>query len=462
MNLKVAFIVLILISLLPQSGAVLLDSTINLDQYVDVPDAAVSYKGYVCDIDNVGSYLVGQDIQANIEVDPSYTSMKVQLVDKDMNQVWVQNTLLSNGKATITIPGQSIPSTYGVVVLCSGEYKGAKPIVISEYSMTVTPDKTQLQPGETLSVTITTSKNGVPADPSEQVKGMLFQGSSNIAEVSATRTGTGVYRADISMPAITGTYYVNGIIATNDYVIGYPESVGIAGGGNVKLVSASSSGSGSSETLSIEEDPDNILSWEIDRKYTGVNKAVSYHFEKLDNIITHVNFTSLLNYGDVDTMVEVLKDRSSLVDSSPSGIVYRHVNIWVGTAGWATERTITDSSISFRVEKDWISEENIAEDSIRLSRYDNGWEQLPTVRTGSDVTYLHFRAQTPGFSPFVVTGAKREKLTSTPVATAAIVSSYTPPSPDAPQKSIDLKLVLSAIITCIIIIFVYFRIKKIK
>ncbi|MCK4929117.1 MAG: hypothetical protein KAR76_05220, partial [Methanosarcinales archaeon] len=83
MNLKVAFIVLILISLLPQSGAVLLDSTINLDQYVDVPDAAVSYKGYVCDIDNVGSYLVGQDIQANIEVDPSYTSMKVQLVDKD-------------------------------------------------------------------------------------------------------------------------------------------------------------------------------------------------------------------------------------------------------------------------------------------------------------------------------------------------------------------------------------------
>lgn len=466
MNFRFACIFLLLLSIFPQSSAVVLDSTINLDQYVDVPDATVSYDGYVCDIDNVGSYLVGQNIQATIEVDPSYSSIKVQLVDMDMNQVWVQNTLLSNGKATVTIPGQSVPSTYGIVVLSSGEYKGAKPIVISEYVMTVTPDKTQLKPGETLRVTITTSKNGVPADPLDQVKGILFQGSSNIAEVSATKFGTGIYKADIGMPAIPGTYYVNGIIATNDYVIGYPESVGIAAGGNVKVVTASSSSSSSSSSSVssfTEEDFDNILMREIDRKYTGVDKPVSHHFEKLDNIITYVNFTSLMNYGDIDTMVEVLKGRSTLVDSSPSGIVYRHVNIWVGNAGWATERTIANASISFRVEKEWISEKNIAEDSIRLSRFDNGWEQLPTLQTGDDYTYVYFRAEAPGFSSFAVTGSEKKQVVVTTQPTAIVENSATPPIDDdnTRMKGFDLTLALLAFITCSIIVMVFQRTKKI-
>ncbi|MDW7775091.1 MAG: PGF-pre-PGF domain-containing protein [Methanosarcinales archaeon] len=445
----------------PQSSAVVLDSTIILDRYVDVPDAAVSYDGYVCDIDNVGSYLTGQDIQASIELDPSYTSMKVQLVDMDMNQVWVQNTLLSNGKGTVTIPGQSVPSTYGIVVLSSGEYKGAKPVVISEYVMTVTPDKTRFQPGETLGVTITTSKDGVPADPLDQVKGILFQGSSNIAEVSATRVGTGIYKADIGMPAIAGTYYVNGIIATNDYVIGYPESVGIAAGGNVMVATASSSGSGSSVSSSTEEDPANILVREIDRKYSGVDKPVSHHFEKLDNIITYVNFTSRMNYGDIDTVVEVLNGRSSLVDSSPSGNVYRYVNIWVGNAGWATERTIANASISFRVEKEWISEKNIAEDSIRLSRYDDGWEPLATMQTGDDYSYVYFRAETPGFLSFVVTGSERKLAVATTQPTAIIVDSPTFPEKDSRLNGFDLTLALLAFITCSVIVLVFMKAKKI-
>lgn len=459
MNIRFACFFLLFLSVLPQSSAIVLDSTIYLDKYVDVPDAAVSYDGYVCDIDNVGSYLVGQDISATIELAPSFSSIKVQLLDMDMNQVWVQNTLLSNGKATVTIPGQSVPSTYGIVVLSSGEYKGAKPIVISEYTLTVTPDKTQLNPGETLGVTITTSMNGSLADPSDQVKGMLFQGSSNIAEVSATRVGTGVYKADIVMPAIPGTYYMNGIIATNDYVIGYPESVGIAAGGIIKVATVSSSGSGSGMASSTEEDPANILIREIDRKYTGVDKPVSHHFEKLDNIIMYVNFTSRLNYGDIDTMVEVLKDRSSLVDSSPPGILYRHVNIRVGNAGWANERTIANASISFRVEKEWISGKNISEDSIRLSGYDNGWVPLPTEQTGDDHMYVYFSAMTPGFSSFAVTGENKQADARTQ-QTPVVPGNATPTEKDTRIKGFDLSLALLAFITCSIISIVFPRTRK--
>lgn len=419
MNVRLILFFLFFIFFIAPCSAVIMDSTINFDQYVDVPDTTVSYDNYVCDIDNVGSYQIDQDIQASIEVDPSFYSIQVQLVDKNKNQIWVKNTLLSDGKVTITIPGQYTPSTYGLVVLYNGEYKGAKPIVISEYTMTITPDKTSLSPGETLGVNITTNKNGVLADTSGQVKGVLFQGSAKITEVTATRANVGVYRANIDMPTIPGTYYINGIIATNDYVIGYPESVGIAGGGNVNVVSTGSSGfgsglgSGSSSSVSSgsEEDFENILLREIDRKYTGTNKTVSYNFEKPDNIITHVNFTSLINYGDVDTVVEVLKDTSSLVDSKPPGIVYRHINIWVGKAGWATERTIANASISFKVENQWLNDEGVEKDSICLLRFRDGkWDKLSTIKIHNDSNHTYFRADTPGFSPFVIISDVKEDM----------------------------------------------------
>ena len=161
-----------------------------------------------------------------------------------------------------------------------------------------------------------------------------------------------------------------------------------------------SSGGGASGELY-----ENIACSETDRQYVTQNSNIIYSFELESNIVQYVNFTCLTSAGQVATKVEILNDTSTLVDNPPSDIVYKNLNIWVGNAGWATERNIGDATIVFTVEKSWITANNIDESSIALYRYsDDTWHKLVTKKIAENANSLQFEAETPGFSPFAVTG----------------------------------------------------------
>lgn len=461
MHRKLILVLLILVLSINVSDAVVLDSSIIFSNFVDVPDTTVTYDSYVCDIDNLGSYQVNQVIQANIKTDPSFDTIQVQLVDKNQNQIWVQNTPLSGGTAAVTIPGQSTASTYGVVLVYNGEYKGAKPVVISEYTMTLTLDKTRVSPGERLGIKITTQKNSVPADTPDQVRTILFQGSTSLSEVTAARTGTGTYETAITMPTIPGTYSVYGGIATSDYIMAYPELVGITDGGDVTVIRSADSGGSSPVGAASEEDFGNIVLREIDRRYTGANKSVSYAFEKPGNVITFVNLTSKVNYGDIDTVVEILMGTSTLVGSDPPGIVYKNVNIWAGKAGWASDRTVADSSVSFKVAKQWIEDEEIDENSIYLLQYEAGkWNYLTTTATYEDNAYKYFTAQTPGFTTFAISGSRKEPAQGGAVKPDNTTDPGSNPAAADPTPYLEFRLLFGIVVSGSIIAVILHMFKK--
>jgi hypothetical protein len=75
--------------------------------------------------------------------------------------------------------------------------------------------------------------------------------------------------------------------------------------------------------------------------------------------------------------------------------------------GRKTKRNIADATVVFTVEKPWITENNIDESSIALYRYsDDTWHELVTRKIAEDANSLQFEAETPGFSPFAVSGKK--------------------------------------------------------
>nr|WP_269849020.1 PGF-pre-PGF domain-containing protein [Methanosarcina horonobensis] len=79
--------------------------------------------------------------------------------------------------------------------------------------------------------------------------------------------------------------------------------------------------------------------------------------------------------------------------------------MWVGNSGYATSKNIENPVIGFKVEKSWLKDKNVDEDSINLNRYeDKTWVQLPANLTGEDNIYLYFTAETPGFASFAITG----------------------------------------------------------
>jgi PGF-pre-PGF domain-containing protein len=158
----------------------------------------------------------------------------------------------------------------------------------------------------------------------------------------------------------------------------------------------------------------NILISETEREYVNKDSKVSYSFNSEGNIVQYINFTGLKSSGEIAAKVEILKHNSTLANKTPLDIVYNNLNIWVGNSGWANSGNIANPTVKFIVETSWVSDNNIDSTSIRLNRYSDGdWNSLTTALTGEDALYLYYEAQTPGFSPFAITG--REVTTSSSI-----------------------------------------------
>jgi len=162
---------------------------------------------------------------------------------------------------------------------------------------------------------------------------------------------------------------------------------------------------GSSGGGSTSEDFHNILLKEIQREFVAKDEQVCYHFISEGNIISMINFTGMRTSGIIPARVEMLNHTSSLVNYAPLDMVYKNINIWVGNRGWASSQNIANATIDFKIEKIWVTRNNIDESSIRMNQYEDGkWNILVTSLIGQDTQYLYYKSETPGFSNFVITG----------------------------------------------------------
>ncbi|QLC49241.1 PGF-pre-PGF domain-containing protein [Methanolobus zinderi] len=170
----------------------------------------------------------------------------------------------------------------------------------------------------------------------------------------------------------------------------------------------SSGGGGGGGSQTTGEAYENIEFKDYTLKPVVKDRETMFEFSREDNSIISVSFTTSINGGQTKTIIEVLKDTSTLVKSAPSGKVYRNLNIWVGD-GKLIPRLISDAQIVFKVEKSWIESRGVDADSIKLLRYSgSSWTQLPTSQTGENDEYFFYVAETPGFSPFAISSITEE------------------------------------------------------
>jgi len=171
-----------------------------------------------------------------------------------------------------------------------------------------------------------------------------------------------------------------------------------------------SSGSGSGGGGGSGGSGENFSNIDVIEKYDqAIYKDVmtSYKFINPKNPIIFVNITGNVNYDGITTMVEALKDTSTIVKSAAMGNVYMNVNIWVGTSGFATPKNIKEAVIRFRVENSWIGD--LSNGDIKLLRWDGSkWVTLETSEISKDSTFTYFEANTDSFSPFAITSLKEK------------------------------------------------------
>ena len=194
-----------------------------------------------------------------------------------------------------------------------------------------------------------------------------------------------------------------------------PDNTSISGGGEV----------------SFRENISNIELIEKSELPIYRNVTTFYSFTHVKNPVMFVNITGNTSMDIITALVQVLKGTSTLVKTPPEGLVYKNVNIWVGTPGFATSRNIKEASIKFRVENSWMSANNVTSSDIVLVKWNgNSWIELETNVLSKDDTNTFFEGKTITFSPFAITA----KISGAKL-TANVSALETPQQPRASQQS---------------------------
>jgi PGF-pre-PGF domain-containing protein len=178
----------------------------------------------------------------------------------------------------------------------------------------------------------------------------------------------------------------------------------------------SSSGGGGGGGGGSPEPAKNVEVKELSQVFITNGKAVKFDFTKNATCVVYVGFDAKKTVGKTTTIVEQLKNKSTLVSNLSKGEVYKYFNVWVGNSGFASSENIENPTICFKVEKSWLQDKNIDKDSITLNRYSNKtWEQLPVSLLKEDSKYLYFTADVSGYSFFGITGMETAEETTTKI-----------------------------------------------
>jgi PGF-pre-PGF domain-containing protein len=154
-----------------------------------------------------------------------------------------------------------------------------------------------------------------------------------------------------------------------------------------------------------EEDPKNIELVEESTLSVFSDLLNSYLFRNEKNPIVYLNITGNINAGEITTIIEVLRNTSSIVESQPPGEVYKNINIRICPPGFAVPENIKDGSIEFKVTSSWLNENSIGE--VILYQYiDNEWVPLKTEKTVVKDENTYYSAKTRHFSPFAISGIR--------------------------------------------------------
>ena len=291
-----------------------------------------------------------------------------------------KHTYLSAGNYTVNLTVSNLSGTdskTAVITVLEEEDEEKKILPVADFNTSVTIGYAPLSVLFTdLSQNATSRRWDVNNDGIED---------SNETSFVYTYTSTGTYNANLTVSNLNGKD-----LKTVQIIVASRSSGGSSSGG----------GGGVSP-----EPATNVKVKELSQVFITNGNPVKFDLTKDVTAVVYLSFDSKKTVGKTTTIVEMLKNKSTLTPDAPEGEVYNYLNIWVGNSGYATETNIENPVIGFKVEKSWMKDKGIDQSSIILNRYsDKKWNPLTTRQSGDDEKYMYFTAETHGFSPFAITG----------------------------------------------------------
>ncbi|MBI2669452.1 PGF-pre-PGF domain-containing protein [Candidatus Woesearchaeota archaeon] len=250
-------------------------------------------------------------------------------------------------------------------------------------TVTVTCDPANPTAGQTVTCTCTASD----AHTGIETRPVKFTGDTDNQE-STTATGSGGTTSTCTVNDFAG----NTKTATGSWTVAAAASTGGGGsGGSGGGVSSSVAGTFEQKTWT------SILA----------DETASVPLKNGEIGVTNIEFgVSNTVYG---AWVKVQKlDQAPVTLDIFTGKVYKYLEITKGIS--LTNNVIKNAKVEFKVLKSWLKENKVEQGDVALHRYvDNTWTKLKTTFVSDDGIYVHYTAETPGFSYFLIGKASGEK-----------------------------------------------------
>jgi PGF-pre-PGF domain-containing protein len=132
--------------------------------------------------------------------------------------------------------------------------------------------------------------------------------------------------------------------------------------------------------------------------------------EQTQSIIQKVDFTVTDNQNNVKLTIKNLENKPEEIinelNMSSDKKLFKYVDVKL-TANdiYIGETGVASMTFTFSVEKSWIENENIDQQSVQMIRYHNdSWQELNTTFLYENETHIFYQAETPGLSVFAVIG----------------------------------------------------------
>jgi len=127
------------------------------------------------------------------------------------------------------------------------------------------------------------------------------------------------------------------------------------------------------------------------------------------NSITMSINKKLLN---VEVTVRQLNSKPEAI-TLPENTVYQYIEILKSVV---KDEDIDEVKVEAKVEKTWIVNNSIDEDTVVINRWsENKWNALKTRKTSADDTYIYYETTSPGLSYFAITAKKIAVIEEIPV-----------------------------------------------
>ena len=227
-NKIVIITILLLFSSLPSYAG----TTISLDKMIDTPDKTVTYQGKNYEIRSIGSYIEGESVTIDVN-STNLRSFQLSLLDKNQDFLWNHMVYTTEEAAGIVMPGDIIttPGTYAFAIFYQGDIRAVMPVVFSQYSISIIPNRTKVAPGEGINIKIE-----VKPDTSIPMTLILAKDSDRL-EFPVKRNDDNSYGAEIKIPnSANGTFTLYATLLSHNIILGYPESVGLSNGVSINVI----------------------------------------------------------------------------------------------------------------------------------------------------------------------------------------------------------------------------------